>query len=309
MNEFAPIVLFAYKRLPILQKVVASLINNKESQSSKLIIYSDGPKTDEDEESVKEVRTYLKTINGFKSIEIIYRDSNLGLAQSFIRGISETLVLYEMAIFLEDDNLLSEHFLSFMNRALVLYKDNPKVICVTGYSFPIWPEKRAPYFIRGAETWSMATWRRGWANFNEDGAALLHEIHSKNLFKEISRDGFNFYEMLQSQIAGKIDSWGVRWVVSAFVKDLYCLLPNKPLCVSIGYGEYSVHCSSYSPLFRSKNDLSIKPIVSFPSVVMQGCMTTTLLRLMNERFHWSRKFKNIANSIKSFRSDLIKNRR
>jgi hypothetical protein len=296
MNDYAPIVLFTYKRLPILKKVINSLKINNECRFSKLIVYSDGPKSSVDEATVKEVRSYLMTINGFAQIEYIYRDKNLGLAQSFIRGITETFKKYDKAIFLEDDNLLSEHFLLFMNQALVEYADNPRVICVTGYSFPIWPKKKVPYFIRGAETWSMATWRRGWAHFNEDGAALLHEIHLKNLRGKLSRDGFRFYEMLQNQIAGKVDSWGVRWVVSAFVKDLYCLYPNEPLCVSIGSGPESVHSANFSPLCRLPEDLLQQPIVYFPKVVKQAFMIELLLRLMNEKIRLQDKYNRILRS-------------
>jgi len=293
MSDFAPIVLFTYKRLPILARVVDSLLRNRECRFSKLIIYSDGPKTQSDDTSVNDVRAYLDTIDGFEHIDYIYRDKNYGLAKSFSTGITETLEKYKKAIFLEDDNLLSEHFLSFMNQALVKYNDNQKVSCITGYSFPIWPPKKAPYFVRGAETWSMATWRRGWSNFNEDAAALLTEIDQKRLRNKLSLDGNGFYEMLQSQIEGKIDSWGVRWMVSAFVNDLYCLYPNQPLCVSIGFGEDSVHCKTYSPIFRLPIDLSSEPITCFPEVVEQGVVTPFLFRLMNERIRWQTKLRNI----------------
>ncbi len=287
MNEFAPIVLFTYKRLAVTKRVLDSLLTNKECRSSRLIVYSDGPKNRNDEEAVGEVRSYLKTITGFKQIEYFYRERNLGLAQSFICGITETLAKYEKAIFLEDDNLLSEHFLSFMNQALNHYESNPRVICVTGYSWPIWPKQKTPYFIRGAETWTMATWRRGWGNFNADGMALLREIDQGKLNGRFSRDGFGFYKMLEQQVSGKIDSWGVLWWASAFVKDMYCLYPNETFCVSIGYGEESVHCQNYSFTCRLPEDLSKEQILLFPDVVRQSIMVTLLLRLMNLRLRFS----------------------
>ena len=300
MSDLAPVVLFTYKRLAVTKRVVDSLLANKECQSSRLIVYSDGPKNRNDEEAVEEVRAYLKTIVGFEQIEYIYRERNFGLAQSFIGGITETLARYEKAIFIEDDNLLSEHFLSFMNQALVHYESNPRVICITGYSWPIWPKQKAPYFIRGAETWTMATWRRGWENFNVDGSALLREIDQGMLKRGFSRDGFGFYEMLRQQVAREIDSWGVRWWASAFVKDMYCLYPNETLCVSIGYGEESVHCRNYNFVFRLPEDLAKEPISCFPDVVRQEVVVIFLLRLMNLKLRCSSMFARITRLVRKF---------
>ena len=49
MIKAAPIVLFCYNRLNHLKKTVNSLKKNKLSEFSELIIYSDGPKNDDDE--------------------------------------------------------------------------------------------------------------------------------------------------------------------------------------------------------------------------------------------------------------------
>lgn len=281
MTNLAPVVLFTYKRLETTKKVVDSLLTNEESSNTDLIVYSDGPKRDSDNYKVEGVRQYLKSLTGFKSVKIIYRDKNFGLAQSFIQGITETLIEFERAIFLEDDNLLSRHFLSFMNRALDQYKDNEKVVCVTGNSWPLFPSQKHPYFVRGAETWSMGTWRRGWKHFNDDGKKLLLDIQRKNLVKKFRSDGFGFYEMLQRQVKGEIDSWGVRWWASAFLDETYCLYPHKPLCVSIGYGEDSVHCDSYSPLFRKPSDLAKDPIIEMPSDIKEKFKVTLSIRFMN----------------------------
>ncbi len=282
MKTLSPVVLFTYKRLTILNRVVDSLLSNKECSKTPLIVYSDGPKSNKDKEEIMAVRSYLKGLKGFKSVKYIFRDKNFGLAQSFIVGITETLKHHEKAIFIEDDNLLSEHFLSFMNEALEIYKDNKKVICVTGYSYPIKPSQKQPYFIRGAATWSMGTWRRGWKYFCDDGKKLLSKIKKQKLFEKFSSDGFDFDNMLISQIKGEIDSWGVRWWTSAYVNDMYCLVPNKPLCVSIGYGPDSVHCKSYSSIFRRPSDLSHEQVTFFPTIVNENPNVVRAIKKMNK---------------------------
>lgn len=283
VDALAPIVLFTYKRLPVTQQVVNALLENPESKLSNCIIFSDGPKNVSDVDKVLEVRNYLYTLHGFKTIEIICRDRNLGLASSFINGITEVLNRFESAIFIEDDNLVSPGFLAFMNKALNVYRDNERVSCISGYTYPIWPRQSRPYFIRGAETWSMATWRHSWQHFCRDGKILIEELKKKNLVNKFSRDGFGFYPMLHSQVCGEIDSWGVRWWASAFVNDTYCLYPHSPLCVSIGYGEDSVHCKgAYSSVFRRPSELVDEVILeSLPKKVEQSIRTTLSIMLMN----------------------------
>jgi len=89
--NLAPIVLFTYKRLWHTKQTVEALQKNIYAEQSYLFIFSDGPKTEKDEPKVKEVRKYLKTIKGFKNIEIIERDKNWGLANNISMFISPPL--------------------------------------------------------------------------------------------------------------------------------------------------------------------------------------------------------------------------
>jgi ribosomal protein S2 len=59
------------------------------AEQSQLFIFSDGPKTEKDESKVKEVRKYLKTIKGFKNIEIIERDKNWELVNNIIDAVTK----------------------------------------------------------------------------------------------------------------------------------------------------------------------------------------------------------------------------
>ena len=74
----APIVLFTYNRPWHLMQTVSALLKNFLASESEIFIFSDGPKDENDEAKVAEVRKYIKTIKGFKRIEIIERDKNWG---------------------------------------------------------------------------------------------------------------------------------------------------------------------------------------------------------------------------------------
>ena len=240
-DPLAPIALFCYSRLNHLKRTVESLKLNNLSEESELYIFSDGPKDDKNILQVKKVREYINELDGFKSIEIIESITNKGLSRSIIEGVSYVLSNHEKLIVLEDDLESSKYFLTFMNDALNAYKNNTKVSCVHGYSYPI---KNLPntFFLKGADCWGWGTWKDDWQLFEEDGKKLLNQIKAKNLAHE-----FNFYsltrniKMLSDQIIGKNDSWAIRWHASLFLKNKLCLFPGKTFIKNIGFDDSGIH--------------------------------------------------------------------
>ena len=79
---FFPIVLFAYNRPDHTRLTVDSLRRNNGAADSDLYIFSDGPKTGPHAANVDKVRDYLRTVDGFKSVRLIEREHNMGLAAS-----------------------------------------------------------------------------------------------------------------------------------------------------------------------------------------------------------------------------------
>jgi len=62
---------------------------------------------------------------------------------------------------MEDDNIVSPSFLTYMNEALEYYEDNPLVLAVSGYSPPIYQEKYTKYDVYLSKifsAWTYATW-------------------------------------------------------------------------------------------------------------------------------------------------------
>jgi len=232
--NLAPIVLFTYNRLWHTKQTVEALQKNVYAEQSHLFIFSDGPKTEKDEPKVKEVRKYLKTIKGFKNIEIIERDKNWGLANNIIDGITKVVNQYGRVIVLEDDLVTSPYFLKFMNDGLNIYEEEEKVISIHGYVYPI---KGLPeiFFLRGADCWGWATWKRGWDLFEKDGKKLLDELVKRKLTKLFDFNGaYPYTKMLKDQAEGKVDSWAIRWYASAFIHEKLTLYPGISLVKHIG---------------------------------------------------------------------------
>ncbi|MFO7445922.1 MAG: glycosyltransferase [Ignavibacteriaceae bacterium] len=240
--HFAPIVLFVYKRFTSTKLTVESLRKNSEAVNSDLIIFSDGAKSEKDINLVDDVRKYINSITGFKTVTVFKNEKNLGLANSIINGVTRVVNQYGKIIVLEDDMIISPYFLKYMNEALTLYENEDKVVSVHGYIYPVNEKLPETFFLRGADCWGWATWKRGWDIFEPDSEKLLQEIHNRKLEYEFDLNGtFNNVRMLKNQIEGRVDSWAIRWHASAFIKNKYTLYPGSPLVKNIGMDEQATH--------------------------------------------------------------------
>jgi len=244
--NYAPIILFVYQRLSHVEQTIDSLQRNNFASESDLIIYSDGPKNSESEEKVNKVRSFINQIKGFKSVKVIESKRNLGLSESIVKGVTEVLQQYGRAIVLEDDIVVSKQFLRFMNTSLDFYEKDEDVICISGYFYPIKniPDSVETFFLKGADCWGWATWKRGWNLFEADGKKLLEKIDHTKCKKDLNiNNSYDYYKMLKDQVEGINDSWAVKWYVSAFLKEKLTLYPNRSLVKNIGLDGTGTHCS------------------------------------------------------------------
>jgi len=234
--QYAPIALFVYNRPAHIRQVVSALQKNYLAGDSELIIFSDAPRDMGQRDGVEEVRRYIKLIQGYKKITVIQRDSHFGLSHSIISGVTEVISRYGKIIVLEDDLVTSPYFLQFMNDALALYENEEKVISVCGYMYPLRKKYADTSFLRIADCWGWATWKRGWDLFVANGKGLYVDLKAKKLFKAFNLDGAsNYTGMLEAQIQGRNDSWAVRWYASAFLRGKLSLYPRKSLVMNIGF--------------------------------------------------------------------------
>lgn len=257
LTKLAPIVLFVYNRPDHTKRTVESLIKNSLADKSKLYIYSDGPKNENDSQKVQNVRNYVQSIHGFEKIEIVEREKNFGLAQSVITGVTQVLDLNDKIIVLEDDIVTTPSFLAFMNQALEFYQSNKSIFSVSGYPYSIKiPESyRKDVFISyRTSSWGWGTWKDRWEKVDWEVKDFDSFVRDKNAQKLFNRAGDDLTPMLKAQMWGKIDSWAVRWSYAHFKQNAYCLLPVRPFCKNIGTDKSGTHSSSSQKFDVELND-------------------------------------------------------
>jgi hypothetical protein len=240
----APIALFVYNRPAHTRMTVESLRQNLLVRESDLIVFSDAPKKPEAAGSVAQVRDYVRSITGFKSVRIVERPVNFGLAKSIMDGVAQVCQTQGRVIVLEDDMETSPFFLTFMNDGLDRYAEVPAVAAVSGFHLPVDIALPETFFQCDAECWGWGTWQRAWQDYNPHGRALLSELKQRNMLRFFDQEGaYPYVRMLKDQIAGRNNSWAVRWRASVMLAGKLSLYPGRSLVRNIGFDGSGTHCA------------------------------------------------------------------
>ncbi|MFL2726072.1 MAG: hypothetical protein ACJ0F7_03710 [Gammaproteobacteria bacterium] len=238
-SKVYPVCIFAYRRQASLKKLIDSLKKNPESLKTDIYIYCDNSRNELDREDVLNVRQYCNSISGFNSVSINLAIINKGLARSVIDGVTEILNKYDAVIVLEDDLVVSEGFLSFMNEALLNCKSNSNIISICGFT------KKLPKFISNrifcsylhnrSTSWGWATWRDRWdlVDFN-----YVHKVKKFEKFLMYFRTFLispDLPFMIKDQRNLKINSWAIRFVEAQSRLKLQSLFPKTSLVENTGF--------------------------------------------------------------------------
>ena len=250
MTDLAPIAVFAYKRPRHLEQTLAALAANPMAASSHIYIYCDGPKTENDKAGVSAVRRLVSEVKGFAGLHICEHEYNRGLAQSIIQGVNELCSAKGKVIVVEDDLVVSPYFLEYMNGALNHYQEDERIMQISGYMFPVsLPKSGGGVLLPLTTSWGWATWQRAWSKFDPTASGVSYLEADKELRNKFNLDGaYDYFSMLQNQLAGKIDSWAIRWYLTVFLNRGLVLYPEKSLVINNGFDGMGTHGPAHQVL-------------------------------------------------------------
>ena len=245
MSEFAPISIATYSRLEHLIKTIDSLKLNSLASKSVLYIFSDAPRAGH-EKSVSELRDYIKTIEGFLEVRLVMQETNnmkKNIRESFEIPLSE----YGRIIWMEDDNIVSENFLDFMNDALEFYKDDERVVSIAGHSkFLNVPEVNGDIFkLNSFHAWGVGYWSRSLASLKEITLEIFsRDISDREMIKKLERlPDTMLYCYIPSQIYGLFDAGDVKYHYWMTKNNLFSIYPSETLVRNIGCDGSGFHCN------------------------------------------------------------------
>lgn len=267
--NLAPIVIFTYKRVEPLQQTIECLLKNSLASESEVFIFSDGPKTSDDQVYINEVRRYLHSIEGFRKVTIKESATNKGLANSIINGVTEIFQLYDKVIVMEDDLLTTVNFLSYMNQALERYKDEKQVYSISGYSFDFGNrgEANGSYFLNRSWSWGWASWKDRWSDIDWQVKDYIQFRSSGSMKRKFAQGGSDLNRMLRKQMEGELDSWAIRWFYHQYKCEGITLYPVRSKVYNIGFDQFATHTKGVQKKFITRIDNSNSGEFDFPATI------------------------------------------
>ncbi len=265
--NLAPVILFAYKRLDTLKKTIEALQKNNLASQSDFYVFSDAAKTIKDEDAVRKVREYLRTICHFKSFIIEEAEVNKGLANSIIQGVTKVFEKHDFVIVIEDDLVTSTNFLNFMNDSLQKFQYESSVFSIAGYSFDLNLTQSIhtdTYFLNRGWSWGWATWKDRWEKIDWEISDYHTFIKNREERKAFSKGGSDLNKMLDKQMSGKLDSWAIRWIYNQYKMKGLTIYPVYSKVKNEGFGKDATHTIGSSRRYKPFFDEEAKTTFTYP---------------------------------------------
>jgi hypothetical protein len=248
------VLLIAWRRPNHLKLVIDAV---RKVAPSKLYIAVDGPRLGDDyaEERKLIEQTKAVIIEGIDwecELKLNYQEQNLGCRVGVSTAITWFFEHVEEGIILEDDCVPSEGFFRFASEMLIRYRDNSRIMHVTGNNFNRDRKfnKHSYYFSIYNHMWGWATWRRAWKQYNFNETYWL-ELKRTNFLENYlsSKIEVNFWTKYFEEIFvhKTLDTWDYVWRLNIWSNNGLTIAPNVNLVTNIGFDELGTHVKKGSP--------------------------------------------------------------
>ncbi len=268
-----PILLLIFNRYDTTLRVFEEI---RKVKPAKLYVAADGPRPDrlEDIEKCQKTREIINLIDWDCKLHTRFLDKNLGCDKAVPEAIDWFFEDNEMGIIFEDDCLPAQSFFFFSEELLEYYKDDERVMHITGNNFldgKIKIGEGSYYFSKQPLIWGWATWKRAWKHYDRGLSTLpkfLEQKEMKNMFDDflIQRlREFHFSKVYNN----KARAWDFTWSYSLYCQGGLCIVPKVNLVSNIGFTADALHCHNekdrYANMPRGEITEIIHPAFVIPN--------------------------------------------
>lgn len=240
-----PVLYLVFNRLDTVKKTFPEIQKAKPEQ---LFIACDGPRNEKEKAKTDAVRKYiLDNINWKCEVNTLFRDKNLGCKYAVAGAIDWFFENVEWGIILEDDCLPSQSFFRFCQEMLEKYKNNKKVMQISGTNIEGKGDVSKDYFFSKVfSIWGWATWKRAWDKYDVE-MKLWGGINQWEFIRKINRDLIDqirskrLYDLIYHN---KMDTWDYQWSFICQLNNGMDVIPGVNLITNIGFEKDSTHTGS-----------------------------------------------------------------
>jgi hypothetical protein len=235
----APVLLIIYKRPDLTRRALDAI---RAARPPRLFVAADGPRTPADADACRTARAVIDEYGG--DVVRNFAGENLGCGIRVHTAITWAFGMTEELIVLEDDCVPTRSFFGFCNELLARYRDDERVMHVSGDNFVGPP--RTPhsyYFSKYTHAWGWATWRRAWRHFDWT-MARWPEMKAAGLVESWCPDPYEqrYWTAIFDQMhGGARDVWDYMWMFACWSQSGLSALPRVNLVQNEGWGPDATH--------------------------------------------------------------------
>jgi hypothetical protein len=260
----APVLFLIFNRPDTTQLVFEQI---RQARPAQLFIAADGPRSTKSGEAIlcAEARQVVQQVDWDCEVRTLFREQNLGCKQAVSSAIDWFFSQVDAGIILEDDCLPEQTFFSFCTDLLDQYRDNDRVMHISGITFQARRDVTAGasyYFSGFASIWGWATWRRAWQRYAVDPTDNANNV-------SLAAPYFNQRQrwLLGEVIAGRLDTWDVQWLVAIRRYNGLSIVPRVSQVTNIGFGLSATHTVRKPNWLADLITAPLEPLLIHPSTV------------------------------------------
>jgi GR25 family glycosyltransferase involved in LPS biosynthesis len=302
-----PILFIIFNR-PDYAQVVFNEI--KKIKPKKLYIAADGPRkcNENDLINCSKTREIINQINWGCDVKTLFRQENLGCKISISSAITWFFKNELSGIILEDDCLPEQSFFWFCEELLEKYKNNKKVMMISGtsYLFNKAKFKESYFFTNFFAIWGWATWRRAWDLYDINMNGWEDYKKNQKLLKIYKDQIFtNFIESMgHGAYYNLVNTWDFQWFFSCLKNECYTIMPKFNLISNIGVSGTHSDNQTSTQFFPTK-PINLRKLVHPKEVNLDYYLNSVIYKNILEGYPISKIKKILLLSIK-FLKKIIK---
>ena len=265
-----PVLFLIFNRPDVTKQVFGQI---RKVQPRQLFIAADGPRTShpEDKQKCEETRkVVLDMIDWDCKVKTLFRNENLGCGLAVSGAITWFFEHVEMGIILEDDCYPDLSFFRFCEELLDYYKDDERVMMVSGTNLLTNSHIDSSYFFSKIGTiWGWASWRRSWKLYDYnlsflDSIKQNGEIYNIDISKNELNQRLVNAQKLKDQI---IDTWDYQWTFTRLINGGLSIISSVNLVSNFGCNEKGTHIQTANNPFAKLSLQRIKLPIRHPKVI------------------------------------------
>jgi len=259
----------------------------REVRPARLYLAADAPRPDVAGEAIACASTWQsvrQAVNWPCQVLTHQPPQNVGPAHFVPQAIDWMFSHEERGIILEEDCIPHRDFFRFCDELLECYARDERVAMISGCQFVPggWPCGGASYaFVRLAQIWGWATWRRAWQNYDFSMRAWPEE-RSRGLLDRIfstRRDRRHWTENFDRALS--IDSWDYQWCFARWRLGQAGIVPSRNLVANVGFGPEALHTKAANHPSANLPTIPLEfPLQHPPSFVLDDALDAQSARLL-----------------------------